>query len=234
MKNHNFGTRLKKFWAGSIILLVSLSINAQGDVDMIDLSKPRIKGEMSLEEVLYSRHSVRSYQDRAISLKELGQILWAGKGVNVDGVSGPTRTAPSAGGLYPQELYVAAGKVKGIESGIYSYHSDRHALELMQKGDFRRDLAEAALMQTFIAEAPASIIIAGVYERSTAKYGKRGETRYVHMDAAHSAQNVFLQVTASGLATVTVGAFNDEMVHQIIGSGRAIPLYIMPVGYPVE
>lgn len=234
MKNHNFSNSLKKFWAIGIILLVSLSINAQGGGEMIDLPKAQIKGDKSLEEVLYNRHSVRSYQERALSLKQLAQVLWAGKGINVDGVSGPTRTAPSAGGLYPQELYVVAGKVDGIESGIYSYHSDRHALELMQKGDFRRDLAEAALMQTFIAEAPASIIVAGVYERSTAKYGKRGETRYVHMDAAHSAQNVFLQVTASGLSTVTVGAFNDEMVHQIIGSGRAIPLYIMPVGYPVE
>jgi SagB-type dehydrogenase family enzyme len=220
--------------AGLLIFIVSFSIGSQGGGEVIDLPEARFKGETSLEEVLYNRHSVRRYEDKPITLEQLAQLLWAGKGINIDGVSGPTKTAPSAGGLYPQELFVAAGRVDGLDPGIYTYSSRNHSLEQIKRGDLRRELANAALGQSFIAEAPVSIIIAGVYERSTRKYGRRGADRYVHMDAAHSAQNIFLQAVALELGTVTVGAFNDDKMHEIIGTEQAVPLYIMPVGHPPE
>ena len=98
---------------------------------MTDLPKPDTVGSIPLEEALYKRHSVRTYSERPLTLDELGQLLWAGKGINVDGISGPTRTAPSAGGLYPQELFVTAGNVEGLEPGIYAYLSGDHALEML-------------------------------------------------------------------------------------------------------
>jgi SagB-type dehydrogenase family enzyme len=218
----------------TVILLLCMIIgglHAQGGNSVIKLPQPQKSGEMSLEEALYRRHSIRSYADKPLTLEQLAQVLWAGKGVNVDGISGPTRTAPSAGGLYPQELFAVIGNVDGLEAGVYAYNSEQHGLELIREGDFRRQLSRAALMQDFIAKAPVAVVIGAVYERSTRKYGKRGEDRYVHMDAAHSAQNIFLQATASGLATVTIGAFSDKQVSKLMGLEETQPLYIMPVGY---
>jgi SagB-type dehydrogenase family enzyme len=165
-------------------------------------------------------------------MQQVAQLLWAGNGSAVDAVSGPTRTAPSAGGLYPVELYLVAGNVEELKAGIYSYDSSTHTLEMMQEGDVRSELTRAALGQYFIEEAPMTIVIAGVYERTTRKYGDRGRERYVKMDAGHAAENIFLQVTALELGTTTVGAFRDRDVKQVLGLRKAEPLYIMPVGKP--
>ncbi|MFP4561773.1 MAG: SagB/ThcOx family dehydrogenase [Spirochaetia bacterium] len=220
------------FVLSALLIFTPLTITAQGGSAMIELPDPETKGSMMLEEAIYKRHSVRSYSDKPLSLGELGQLLWAGKGINVDGVSGPTRTAPSAGGIYPQELFVASGNVEGLDPGIYSYRSEDHTLEMISEGDRRRDLARAALNQNFIADAPAVIVVAAVPERSASKYGRRGSERYVYMDSAHSAQNILLQATALNLAAVPVGAFDDDPVNRVIEPGGAVPLYIIPAGHP--
>jgi SagB-type dehydrogenase family enzyme len=116
--------------------------------------------------------------------------------------------------------------------GIYHYRSDSHSLEQVKEGDRRAELSRAALGQRAITDAPVSIVIAAVYERTTGKYGERGRNRYVKMDAGHAAQNIFLQITALELGTVTIGAFDDTRVKQLLGLERAEPLYIMPVGVP--
>jgi SagB-type dehydrogenase family enzyme len=75
-----------------------------------------------------------------------------------------------------------------------------------------------------------AIVIAGVYERTTGKYGAQG-VKYVHMEAGHAAQNVCLQAVPLHLGTVTVGAFSDDGVRTAMGMrGDERPLYIMPVG----
>ena len=205
----------------------------EGTSVWIDLPSPRFEGSLSLERALFERESVRSFAETAISREELGQLLWAGNGMQVDAISGPTRTAPSAGGLYPQELFVFAGNVEGLAPGVYRYEADAHALIGIIDGDRRGELARASLNQRFIADAPATIIVGGVVERTRAKYGKRGAERYVYMDAAASAENIFLQATSLGLATLTVGAFDDTQVSELIDSEiEAQPLFIMPIGYP--
>ncbi len=161
----------------------------------IRLPEPSVEKGSSLNEAIYERRCIRSFSDEPLTLEHLGQLLWAGNGSMVDAVSGPTRTAPSAGGLYPVELFVIAGDVRGLEAGIYAYRSSSHFLQLTKGGDFRSELTESALMQRFIGKAPATIVIAAVYERTIRKYGERGKERYVHMDAGHAAQNIFLQVT---------------------------------------
>ena len=206
----------------------------------IRLPEAKRSGDMSLEQALNERKSVRSFSDTPLSLEELAQLLWAGNGTRVDAVSGPTRTAPSAGGLYPQELFVFAGDVEGLDAGVYAYRPARHSLLKIDERDRRRELASAALNQRFIAAAPAVIVIGGVVERTAAKYGNRGAERYVYMDAAHSSENIFLQATVLGLATVTVGAFRDSAVSSLLrpetgfpdGLPDARPIYIMPVGRP--
>jgi SagB-type dehydrogenase family enzyme len=198
----------------------------------ISLPEPSRKGPVSLEEAVGRRESVRDFRDEPLTLAEASQLLWACAGRRVDGVSGASRVFPSAGGLYPLETYLVAGRVESLPPGLYRYLWKEHALEPLKAGDIRRELAQGALGQGFIKDAPASIVIAGVYERAGRAYGERGTVRYIHMDAGHSSENVYLQASALGLGTVAVGAFVDEKVKRALGLDRAEPLYIMPVGRP--
>ncbi|MEO0050499.1 MAG: SagB/ThcOx family dehydrogenase, partial [candidate division WOR-3 bacterium] len=161
-----------------------------------------------------------------LTLNEVGQLLWAAQGK-----TGKTygRTAPSAGATYPMEVFLVAGRVQGLDSGVYHYDVERHALQLVKTGDVRSELAGAALGQTCIKNAPASIVLTCEYKRTTTRYGERG-IRYVHMEAGHIGQNVSLECVALDLGTVMVGAFNDSAVMRVLGV-KYEPLYIMPVGH---
>ena len=139
---------------------------------------------------------------------------------------------PSAGATYPLEIFVVCGQnsIEAIDEGVYHYNIDSHSLTPHHKGDTRLELARAALEQAYIYQAPVDIVICAEYERTLARYGGRGE-RYVHMEVGHAGQNIYLQATALGLATVAIGAFYDEQVREILRlDKRYKPLYIMPVG----
>jgi len=195
--------------------------------EIIKLPEPRFKSKISLEETLLKRRSVRDYKDEPLNLEEISQLLWAAQGItSPEGL----RTAPSAGALYPIEVYIVVGKVNDLPTGIYKYKPQTHELERISEGDERIKLSEAALGQIWVKKAPAVIVFSAVYERTTAKYGERG-TKYVHMEVGHASQNVYLQAEALNLGSVTVGAFDDEEVKKIMGMpGEEKPLYIMPVG----
>lgn len=198
---------------------------------LIYLPSPSEKGGMSLKEAIARRRSVRHFISESISRSQLSQILWAAGGINT---SSRYRTVPSAGATYPLEIFVVCGQntVEQIDEGIYHYNTDSHSLTLHHKGDVRLELAEAASDQEFVYQAPVDIVICADYERTTRRYGRRGE-RYVHMEVGHAGQNIYLQATALGLATVAVGAFSDEQVSQVLELDvRYHPLYIMPIGKP--
>jgi SagB-type dehydrogenase family enzyme len=195
---------------------------------LINLPEPRRQGDISVEEALDRRESLRSYGETTLSLSEIGQLLWSAAGLGMDAVSGATRTSPSAGGIYPIELYLVNGETEGLEAGIYLYDAPSHSLASVSSGDVREKLADAALSQGFISQAPVSIVMVADYGRSTGRYGDRGE-RYAHMDAACASENVALQAEAMGLGTVVVGAFSDDAVAGIINTD-GIPLIIMPIG----
>jgi len=144
------------------------------------------------------------------------------------------RTVPSAGATYPLEVFLACGQngIEGIDRGVYRYQSSNHALVRHHPEDVRLELARAALDQEFIYQAPVDIIICALYERTTRRYGDRGKM-YVHIEVGHAGQNIYLQATALGLATVAIGAFHDEGVREVLRLERQYrPLYIMPVGWP--
>ncbi|HIE04131.1 MAG TPA: SagB/ThcOx family dehydrogenase [Candidatus Latescibacteria bacterium] len=197
--------------------------------DEVPLPQPRYSGPLSVEEGIFKRKSVRSYGDGPLTLSEASQLLWAAGGMTVDGLTGPTRAYPSAGGLYPLEVYLVVGDVEGLRPGIYRYLWRKHTLEMVKEGDLRRRLMEAALGQRAIGDAPMSLVLAAVYERTTWKYGERGKVRYVHMDTGGAVQNVYLQAEALGLGTVCIGAFRDDAVRKLLGA-EGEPVCIMPVG----
>ena len=193
----------------------------------LKLPEPRLKSAVSLEEALLKRRSVREYADLPLTLEEVSQLLWAAQGVTSEWGG---RTAPSAGALYPLELYLVVGNVDNLPPGVYKYRPERHELVQVKAKDVREELSSAALGQAWIKEGAIDIVIAAVYERTTRKYGDRG-ARYVHMEAGHAAQNIYLQVAALDLGMVTVGAFHDDWVKDITGMLEGeIPLSVIPVG----
>ncbi|HUS04566.1 MAG TPA: SagB/ThcOx family dehydrogenase [Dehalococcoidia bacterium] len=199
---------------------------------IIKLPPPQLKGKMSLEEAIAKRRSIRKYCSESLTLSQLSQILWSAQGITG---AGRLRAAPSAGATYPLEIFAFVGKqaIEGLQAGIYHYDVDSHSLVLHQPGDLRRGLAGVALDQGFIANAPVDIIICALYSRTSYTYGRRGE-RYVHMEVGHVGENIHLQAVALGLATVEVGAFDDEAVRKVLGVEEQIkPLYIMPIGKPL-
>ncbi|MCM8818387.1 MAG: SagB/ThcOx family dehydrogenase [Candidatus Omnitrophica bacterium] len=194
-------------------------------MEQINLPKPDFKGKISVEEALKTRRSIRTYKAAPLTLKELSQILWACDGKTADWGG---RTAPSAGATYPLEIYVVVGNVEGIKPGLYHYEVDTHSLTLIKEGDLRAQLSNAALNQTSIKNAAFVIVISGIFERTTARYGKRGE-RYVFMEVGHCGQNIHLQAESLGLGTVMIGAFEDEKVKRVLGIKEDV-FYLCPVG----
>lgn len=207
---------------------VAVLICSAADGDETPLPKPDLKGKVSVEEAIYQRRSIRGYGEGSLTLKEVSQLLWSALGLTVDGVTGPTRSHPSAGGLYPLEIFAVVGDVESLEPGIYRYDPIKHSVLPVVGGDRREELRWAALGQRCISEAPLDLIIAAVFERTTGKYGERG-MRYVLMDLGASIENIFLQAQSLGLGTVVIGAFYDEKVKRVLG-GEEDPLAIMPVG----
>jgi SagB-type dehydrogenase family enzyme len=218
------------------VLLVGLAVNACGvggdgsdlregtDVlETIALPAPNREGPLTLEETLWLRRSVRDFTGRALTMAEIGQLLWAGQGQNRE--SGG-RTNPSAGGLYPLELYVVT------PTGMLHYLSDGHRAEVATSVDLRRRLAEAALGQESVESAPAVFIVCGVFSRTEARYGRRAE-RYVYLEAGHVAQSLLLQAVALDLGGVPIGAFDDDAVAEVLDLPvDHDPLYLVPIGYP--
>lgn len=192
-------------------------------IQNVKLPHPAKKGDMSLEEAISKRRSYRFYKEKALSQEQLSQILWAAQGVTEQ--SRKSRSVPSAGALYPLEIYVVS------EEGLYRYLSNSHSLEKLSGENLKVSLCDAAGAQECIAAAPADIVIVAAYERTTGKYGERG-IRYVHMEAGHAAENIQLQAVVLGLGSVTIGAFSDEDVAKVLSlAPEYIPLYIIPIGY---
>jgi len=192
--------------------------------DQISLPVPARAGRMTLEEALTRRRSVREFAPKLLSEQQLGQLLWAAQGItHGDGL----RTAPSAGALYPLEIYVAT------PSGLFHYDPRKHQLERVLPRDVRAELRLAALEQDQVRDAGAVFVVTAVFERTARKYGPARAPRYVHIEVGHAAQNLLLQAVALDLAAVPVGAFRDDRVRNVLSLPRDHePLYLIPVGYP--
>lgn len=230
---------MRSIFATSVSLGIMLSIigaapsaargssASQPAASLIRLPDPIVSGNLSVESAMHRRRSARNFARQPLRLAEASQLLWAAQGVTApDG----KRTAPSAGALYPLELYLVAGEISGLDKGVYQYQPLEHALRRVADGDRRTALAATAFGQDWISEGAAVIVVAADYKRTTGKYGQRG-IRYTHLEAGHAAQNISLQAVALNLGTVVVGAFDDDKVKKIVNMpGDEQPLSILPIG----
>ena len=197
---------------------------------IIELPSPRQNSEFSLERALRERRSVRQFRDDAITLSQLSQLLWSAQGITD---SRGFRTAPSAGALYPLEIYVMVGNVSELPVGLYKYRPADHKLFRVSNEDRREQTRQAAWGQEWVSKNAVLIVFSSVDSRTTGKYGSRG-IRYVHIELGHAAQNVLLQAQALGLGAAIVGAFHDDSVEDILDlpkNERAV--YLIPIGRPL-
>ncbi len=198
------------------------------NVKLIDLPAPSYSGNISIEETLKERRSIRTYRNIPLNLTQISQLLWSAQGITDMGRG--LRTAPSAGALYPLEVYLLAGNINELAAGIYRYIPEKHKLVLILSGDQREALYDVSLRQSSVKEAPAVLVFSAFFERTTRRYGERG-IRYVYMEAGHAAQNVYLQAVSLGLGTVVIGAFDDQGVKKVMNlAEEEEPLYIIPLG----
>ena len=208
--------------AAALLMLAAEPAGPAGAEATLKLPEPDRKGKVPLETALAKRRSVRRYAQGELTMAEVSQLCWAACGVNRP--RGGYRTSPSAGALYPLELYVV------MPTGVYRYDVRKHTLLRQVEGDQRGPLAAAALDQGCVRSAPVCFVIVAEQGRSAVKYGKRA-WRYCLLEAGHVAQNILLQVTTLGLGAVPVGACDDDRVGKVLRlpDGQQ-PVYIIPVG----
>jgi|GEM_PF-244087 len=186
----------------------------------IQLPQPKTTGTVSLEQAIAQRRSIRSFASKDLNQEQISQLLWAGQGQT----SGYKRAAPSAGSLYPMEVYLLT------KDGLFHYASEGHKLHVLGTDDLRGALA-AASGQSILKDAAADIIIGGVSARIVPRYGERG-MRYLYIEAGHIAENIHLQAVSLGLVSLPVGSFNDSEVQKALGMpSECRPVYIVAVGY---
>jgi len=206
--------------------LPTVTAPAPSDERAVPLPTPLLQGTISLEEALVGRRSVRAFKSTPLTAAELSQLLWAAQGITHER---GFRTAPSAGALYPLELYVVTAE------GVFRYDPPRHLLQIISQVDVRPALYAAALEQEPVRRAPAVFVVTAVYERTAQKYGADRSPRYVHLEAGHASQNLLLEAVVMGLGAVPIGAFEDSRVKQVLGTpADHEPLYLIPVGHPQQ
>ena len=188
---------------------------------------------MSLDRALKERRSIRDFAARPLSKGQLSYLLWASTGIERVEAGYEFRTAPSAGALYPIETYVVGHDVKGLEAGVYHYDVKAHRLEQLELGDFRQQIAAAALGQGMCATAAAVFVWSAMFERCTWKYDQRAY-RYIYLDAGHIAENLALAAVSLGLGTCEIGALYDDRVNAIVGidGTRESTICMAVVGVP--
>lgn len=263
MSNRRFAIVLAVTMLASAVLLFTAhshaadKSNEADSANVILLPAPDTTGQMTVEQALLNRRSRRRFADKPLTLPQLSQLLWAAQGrTDPRGL----RTAPSAGALYPLQLYVVVANVSDLDPGIYKYEIARHTLTLgaglklsprgprpklhyqfdksphqlrrIKDGLFTADLQQICLDQEHIGRAPATIVIAGDYSVTAKKYGQRAE-RYVHIEVGHIGQNIYLQAESLGLATCAVGAFHDDQLMSLLTTSLE-PLLVMPIGVSTE
>jgi SagB-type dehydrogenase family enzyme len=216
--------------AGLSVLALPVFSQAQkrpraGGSKVVQLPEPNLSGSISLEQAISMRRSVRQFADKPLNFVQMGQLAWAGQGIT-DKQRG-LRAAPSAGALYPIELYFVT------PDGLFVYRPDEHSLEQLSQSDLRKQLSAATLGQEPVADAACDIIIAGSARKVATKYGNKA-TRFMLLEAGHVAENIQLQAVTLGLASVPVGAFDVKNVAKACQlPGDLEPLLIVCAGYPL-
>jgi len=205
---------------------------------VLKLPKPQFEGKVSVEEALRRRRTVRSFSSREFGLAVVSQLLWALQGTTyVENLSEEKKAfhkaAPSAGGSYPLEVYVAFSK------GLHRYEVKEHVLRLVSEEDVREKLSEAAmtpLNREAVKTAPLTVVLAVDNLRALkATPLMENVVRFVHLEAGHATQNLILQAASLGLGVCTITSYHIAKVYEVLKLPLdQRPIYLLPIGFPKE
>ncbi|MDG5815623.1 SagB/ThcOx family dehydrogenase [Chitinispirillales bacterium ANBcel5] len=217
----------------SVLVLIVCCVGNPGNQESESISLPDIglKGSSDIHEVVFDRRSQRSFSEDALTQEHVSDLMWAAGGKTVDGISGATRAYPSAGGLYPLDFFIVVKNVDGLQRDIYRYNWKDHSITPQGLSDRIPDVVASTFSPTLSrSDAAALIVITADFSVTTARYSRRGERRYVPMEAGASAQNVALMAQALGLSSYKIGAFDDKNLSSALNLSTTDPLLIIPIG----
>jgi SagB-type dehydrogenase family enzyme len=201
------------------------------EVERVQLPPPGDFRGLYTEDAIRRRRSTRDYTGRPVTLDELSRLLYYTAGISGERWGQSLRAAPSAGALYPIEVYPVVHQVDGLESGLYHYAVQEHALERLQVGDLREEIVRHGLMQAFLGQANFVLVLTAIFQRLRWKYQER-TYRYALLEAGHLGQNVYLAATSMGMGACAVGAFLDDGLNAMleIDGQQEAALYMLSVG----
>lgn len=212
-----------------VVAFAVMAVCSHAHADETPLPSPALDGTVSVEKALASRTTARHYSPTSLTLAQVGQLLWSGNGkMPSDAVSSATpKVIPSARRTYPIELYLVCGEgtVQQLAAGVYHYDAEHHALQKIVDGDRRKPMSSACKGQSWIVQAPVSVVIGSVFERAEKTSGPERGINFGVMEVGNANQNILLQAQALGLQTNTVGGLRDADV----SSALKLPSDVRPV-----
>jgi SagB-type dehydrogenase family enzyme len=188
---------------------------------------------VDIRNLITQRSSVREYAEKALSLAELSYLLWVTQGIKlIYGHQVTLRTVPSAGARHAFETVLLINRVGELDAGIYRYLPIEHQLETISiQPDLAGRFAAACFGQAMIMHCAVAFLWVAVPYRMTWRYGERGY-RYLHLDAGHVCQNLYLASETIDAGTCAVGAFDDDALNNLLGLNEeeAFVIYLATVG----
>ena len=212
-----------------------LELPLPADARLVDLPAPQdiSLAPVDLRAAIEGRRSLRKYAEGPLSLGELSFLLWATQGVRMVTPRPATlRNVPSAGSRHAFETYLLVNRVDGLAPGLYRYTAIEHKLmEVDLSGDVAERTMHACHDQHMIGQAAVSFIWVAVVERMIWRYVERGY-RYLHLDAGHVCQNLYLAAEAVGCGACAIAAYDDDLLNQVVGAdGEALfAIYVAALG----
>ncbi|MFX0123205.1 MAG: SagB/ThcOx family dehydrogenase [Candidatus Hodarchaeota archaeon] len=212
-----------------------LELEYDPSMQIIDLPKPKelVIRDISVREAIESRKSIRKYSDHLLTLMELSWLLWCAQGVKeVIGTRTTLRTVPSAGARHAFETLLLVNRVEGLQQGLYRFMAiDHKIVPLNLNEDIADKITKAALDQSQVKTSGVTFLLVAIVERMNWRYGMRGY-RYLHLDAGHVGQNLYLAAENIGCGVCAIAAFEDEELNRILGldGEEQFVIYLLTVG----
>jgi len=192
----------------------------------ISLPAAATDSQYSLEKSLANRRSARAFAEDAVSLENLGQMLWSAQGVTDDMGH---RTAPSGHSIYPINIYAVVRNVTGLEPGLYHYIPESHSLgQLLNSSELLTDDAE----QASVKAAPVVLVFGAIYSKAATQYSPwETAVKVTNQESGHISENIYLQAQSLGLGTVVVGGFSPDNVKNMLQlPANETIVYLQPFG----
>jgi SagB-type dehydrogenase family enzyme len=183
------------------------------------------------------RRTLRKYSDTPLTLEELTYLLWCTQGLHRTVHTVTLRSVPSAGARHPIETYLMINKVDGLKPGLYRYLAMSHELAEvnLQPGICAQIVDACGPGQKFMENSAVSFLWVAVPYRTSWRYGERAY-RYIHLDAGHICQNLYLAAQIIGCGSCAVAAFDDESLNSVLGLDGVSEfiVYAAPVGKVIK